>query len=127
MIQIQINPIGKPRMTKADAWKNRPCVLRYWEYKDELVKQCNQAGYELEEKIELVFFIPMPKSWSKKKRQSMYMQPHQQKPDWDNLSKAFCDSLTKDDSKVWKASIEKYWHYEGSIQIMTEVDQMEAV
>lgn len=127
MIIIDIDPIGKPRMTKADAWKKRPCVLRYWEFKDELVKQCKQAGYELEEKLDLVFFIPMPKSWSKKKRKVMNMQPHKQKPDWDNISKAFCDCLSKDDSKVWKASVEKYWSEKGEIHIFTEKDQMEAI
>lgn len=127
MIIIDIDPIGKPRMTKADAWKKRSCVLRYWEFKYELVKQCEEAGYELEEKLDLVFFIPMPKSWSKKKRKAMHMQPHKQKPDIDNLCKSFMDALASEDSKVWCITAQKYWSDRGSIEILTEKDQMEMI
>ena len=33
MKNIKITPVSKPRMTRADTWKKRPCVLKYWAYK----------------------------------------------------------------------------------------------
>ena len=31
-----ITPVPKPRMTRRDRWAKRPCVLRYWAFKDEV-------------------------------------------------------------------------------------------
>ena len=36
MITYPKTPLSKPRMTRADTWKKRPIVLRYWEYKDDI-------------------------------------------------------------------------------------------
>jgi len=46
-MKIKINPLPKPRMVKSDAWRKRPCVVKYWQYKDELKKQFK--GYKLGE------------------------------------------------------------------------------
>jgi Holliday junction resolvase RusA-like endonuclease len=66
--------------------------------------------------MRLEFFLPMPPSWSKKKRARMKGQPHRQKPDIDNLVKSFLDALLGDDSTVWHlAGQEKRWSEHGYI------------
>lgn len=114
---FNITPLAKPRMVKSDAWKQRPTVLRYWAFKDQLTLLANKAGYVVPDSaIHLIFIIPMPKSWSKKKREKMNYEPHQQKPDVDNLIKAFLDCLCKDDSYVWDIRGTKYWGEKGKIK-----------
>lgn len=80
-----INPVPKPRMTQRDAWKKRPVVVKYHAFCDEM--RANHFTLP-ESGAHLTFVIPMPKSWSKKKRIEMNGKPHQQRPDVDNLIKA---------------------------------------
>ena len=101
--------MGKPRMTRADSWKRRPVVLRYWRYKDELRRQAEAHGYTPGYELHIEFYIPCPKSWSKKKVAEMAGKPHQQKPDIDNLLKGFMDCLLDEDKKVWNIRASKYW------------------
>ena len=80
-----ITPMGKPRMTRADKWKKRPEVLRYRAFCDEVRLQ----GVDLPESgSHVTFILPMPASWSKKKRAELNGKPHQAKPDFDNMMKA---------------------------------------
>ena len=115
MLILAIDPMGKPRMTRADSWKKRPCVEKYWAFKDELRKQA--GAWNLPESFGVKFLMPMPKSWSKKKRIAMIGEPHQQKPDIDNLEKALLDAFLDDDSGVWRLHSEKRWAVEGQIMI----------
>ena len=109
-----ITPMGKPRMTRADTWKQRPCVMRYWAFKDE----CKLHGLVVPESgSHLVFILPMPKSWSKKKKLAMTGQSHQSKPDIDNILKAVLDAVYKDDSTVWNLQATKIWGDVGQIII----------
>lgn len=91
----EITPIGKPRMTQRDRWHKRPATAAYWAYKEQvrLLGIClPESGYHV------TFVIPMPKSWSKTKRAQYVGQPHQQKPDKDNLEKALLDAVFDEDS-----------------------------
>ena len=112
---LKVTPMGKPRMTQRDQWYKRARVDRYWEYKRKLKEQWE--GNELMETFWIVCYIPMPKSWSKKKREQMRGQPHRQKPDADNITKAFKDSLYKEDSIVWDERCTKFWAEEGAIEV----------
>ncbi len=123
---IDIIPMGAPRMTQRDKWftnpnhvdpkkRQRPVVTKYFDFKNSLVYQCKKIGFELGDTIDIVCLIPMPDSWSKKKKERMNGLPHKVKPDWDNVAKGIQDALKKSDSSVWKASIEKRWAYNGSI------------
>lgn len=107
-----ITPLGKPRMTQRDKWASRPAVLRYRVFCDE----CRLAEIMLGEfGASVTFVLPMPKSWSAKKRQAMDGKPHQQKPDIDNLLKALLDALFDDDSRIWNISATKIWGQAGHI------------
>lgn len=114
---FKIEPIPKVRMTRGDRWKQRSCVIRYWQYKAELEDLARSSGYVMGDTLNLRFYLSMPKSWSKRKRLEMNGKPHQVKPDTDNLLKAFQDCLSNEDSNVWKIQAEKYWSENGSIEI----------
>lgn len=66
----------------------------------------------------ITFILPMPKSWSRKKKSIMDGQGCTSKPDVDNLLKALLDALFLDDAHIWKISrLEKVWGYQGKIII----------
>lgn len=109
-----IIPLGKPRMTRADKWKKRPEVLRYRAFCDEVRLSkvtLPESGYHV------IFVLPMPPSWSKKKRALMDGEPHQQKPDKDNLEKALLDALFGEDSHIWDGRVTKIWGETGKMII----------
>lgn len=114
-IIFDITPIGKVRMVRSDTWSKRPAVAKYWLFKDQLNILARQKKYIIGNTLDIIFRLPMPDSWSKKKKNKMKGQPHDQKSDLDNLIKAFLDCLTDDDSKVYKIKSEKYWATTGSI------------
>lgn len=117
MIKLVIDPVPKPRMTKADAWKKRPCVLRYWAYKGELNSLLRKDRIDPVKQWSLLFIVPMPKSWPKKKQKEMLGMPHQNTPDRDNYDKGFWDALFEEDKEVWSAWPKKRWGKVGGIVI----------
>ncbi len=58
------------------------------------------------------FFIPMPKSWSKKKRNQLCFTPNQTHPDVSNMVKAAEDALFQQDMIIWDYRASKFW-YDG--------------
>ena len=119
-----IEPMGSPRMTRADAWKDRPVVLRYHKFRDEVNFAMKKVDVDWSKfhRLTVVFYIPMAKSWSMKKKVKMAGKPHQQKPDIDNLVKALLDSIFRggDDCKVWDINAMKLWTMgSGRIEITT--------
>ncbi len=122
MPRFQIDPVPKPRMTQSDKWRERPAVMRYWAFKDELQRQANEQGFTLPDRFGVIFYLPMPLSWSKRKRSQMLGKPHQQKPDNSNLLKALEDVLLPDDdSRIWFTIIKKVWALEGAIIIYPDM------
>ena len=119
---IDIVPVPKPRRTQRDRGKQRPVVKNYHAFCDELRlllplpmrrPMLDQAIHELD----LTFHIPMSASWSKKKRAELEGKPHQQKPDIDNLLKAWMDCLYRNDQVIWKVSVSKLWSVKGAIEV----------
>lgn len=113
-MRAAIDPVPKPRMTQRDKWKKRPPVLRYREFCD----QVREAGLMVpDDGAHITFYLPMPKSWSGKRRAEMNGAPHQQKPDVDNLVKALMDACLAEDQGVWDLRISKRWAESGAIEI----------
>jgi len=112
-------PIPAPRMTQRDRWKQRPAVLRYWAYRDTIRDKIGQIEAS---QLRLSFYLAFPKSYSSKKRQALAGQPHQQKPDADNLAKAVLDALFIDDAHVWSLQIEKHWEDQDGPRTIIEWD-----
>lgn len=114
-MHLSLTPVSKPRMTRSDKWKQRPCVVAYRKYKDDLKE--NIGEFKLGNALRLRFHLPMPASWSKKRRREMNGQPHQSTPDIDNLTKGILDALLKQDSHIYHTDAAKFWSDEGAIII----------
>ena len=112
---LKITPIGKPRMNHSDAWRKPPRVQRYWEYKDKL--RGMMRAEELPVPYLLLFVVPMPKSWSKRKKALMRFEVCESKPDKDNAEKAFLDALFDEDKQITDGRVAKIWGDEGEIRV----------
>ena len=92
-------------------------VRKYVRYKKDLSIVMRSQGIEnLPDEIEGITFylpIPNPEVGSKKikaEKLSRINNPHQQKPDIDNLIKPILDASGKDDSHIWKlGEVKKIW------------------
>lgn len=119
---LPVAPVAKPRMVHSDRWKKRPVVRRYFSF-------CNQLRAEAgpwqppASGMKIIFFVPMAKSWSKKKKRRMESQPHTQRPDLDNFIKAFLDALCDDDAHIWSLAAEKRWTQTGKGCIVIDYQQ----
>ena len=113
-----ILPVPKPRMTRQDKWKKRGCVMQYRAFADEV----RARGVRLPEAYHVVFILPMPKSWPKKKRVEMCGKPHQQTPDKDNMEKALLDALYGNDAHVWDGRCSKIWGRTGGLVVGSCID-----
>jgi Holliday junction resolvase RusA-like endonuclease len=118
MKKLKINPVAKPRMTRSDAWKKRTCVTKYWDFKKELIRLFGENEITIKDTLHIEFHIPMPESWSKKKKYEKQKDWHDQKPDIDNLIKAVLDAILSEDCKVHSVYARKFWAKEGSIVIL---------
>lgn len=108
--------MAKPRMTQSDKWNLRPPVVRYRAYCDHLrllagMWKVPSGG------ITVVFRIPMPRKWRKREREVRKGQPHQQKPDIDNLLKGFLDALCECDAHIYDVRAMKCWDERGAIEV----------
>jgi Holliday junction resolvase RusA-like endonuclease len=114
MKKYDIKPVPAPRMTQRDKWAKRPCVTRYFNFRDEVNStdlSINKGG------TIIIFDIEMPKSWSKKKRDEKRHQPHDQKPDIDNLCKSLLDALFIEDKEIYNIIPYKFWADKNAIHI----------
>jgi Holliday junction resolvase RusA-like endonuclease len=109
-------PRGKPRMTQRDVWKKRPRVVRYREYADNIRAAAGTLPPGDPLSILVVAWLPMPESWSLKKKQALNGHPARSKPDWDNIGKAVCDALLKEDKLLGGGTCWKFWCFRGSEQ-----------
>lgn len=67
---------------------------KYFKYKDDLREHGQKIGFIMpQDAFFMWFFMPMPKTWTKKKKRAMAFKLHKNKKDTDNLSKAIKDSL----------------------------------
>ena len=71
-VLIPITPVGKPRMTRRDKWMVRPCVKKYRDYSD--VLKLHAIHFQKSSSLFIRFEMPMPNSWSKKKKVKIYVR-----------------------------------------------------
>ncbi|HQB08132.1 MAG TPA: RusA family crossover junction endodeoxyribonuclease, partial [Rectinema sp.] len=109
-IIVPLIAMGKPRMTRRDKWLNPPrkpvAAYRDWSHKlrSFITNVPNNAV-----QLDWVAYLPMPKSWSKKKKEFMKGQAHRSKPDKDNIDKAIMDALFERDECIAFGSQSKRW------------------
>lgn len=122
--EFVLDPVARPRQTRADRYRNPPRapVAKYRGFCDHL--RALAGPWQMPDAMTIIFYIPMPASWSRKKKRAMDARPHQQTPDLDNLVKAALDALLKEDKTVWQVWAEKRWAYQGSIVIYDNQDEV---
>jgi len=113
---LNIPPCSKPRMTQRDRWKKRQCVLDFFAFRDRIKQEIKKINtFMIKEppfdwdNLTVIFLVPMPKSWSKKKKDLMVGKPMQQRPDIDNYLKGLFDATHEEDSSIWKVTASKIW------------------
>lgn len=121
---LNITPQSHLRATKGDSiffripreklrlsgLKRLKRLEKYNEYKINLLAEAKRRGFELSPAgMSITFYIPCPKSWSKKKKAAHHGSLHQSRPDIDNLAKAFFDSLVFEDKFVANVTLTKRW------------------
>jgi len=106
---IYVIPMGKPRMTQQDRWKKRAPVVRYHAFSDEVRRQTQDIDLGDPSEVSWKAYLPIPKSWSKKKKAELAGQKHRQRPDRDNIDKAILDSLFEEDCRVSGGRLDKFW------------------
>ena len=120
---FNIEPCPAPRMVNSDRWNPSKAASRYFGFRNHLRSLANIQGLDgLPCTLNtLIFHLPLPASWSKRKKDRMRNTPHQQTPDLDNLCKAFLDALCPRDSHIHCIeSMKKVWNDTGSIVLIID-------
>lgn len=114
MYVIPGNPIALPRARSSrrgfydPAYKAKTNLQ--WYFKETYP---NHPLYEAAISLEVTFYMPIPKSISKKKHQLLIGQPHTKTKDLDNNLKFLCDALNeilwKDDALIWSINAKKIY------------------
>ena len=114
-------PQGRPRVTRwgtFDPNKDSKNWIRL-----QIREQFNEK-LECPIEVEIMFFMPIPKSTSKKKQIMMMANEikHVKRSDLDNLYKLYTDCMTeivyKDDSQIHKCYIEKMYSDHPRVEIL---------
>lgn len=123
-ILLNITPQTHVRATQGDSIffripreKLRPAGLKrllrlekYNQYKIDLGAEAKRKKFTMPPAgASITFFIPVPPSWSKKKKKQYHGTFHQSTPDIDNLLKAFSDSLMAEDKQIAHLEVQKRW------------------
>lgn len=93
-VKMLKNGKTKTLRSKPNHVRTRRYLLKYMEYKDGLKYHAEKIGFIMpQDAFFMWFFMPMAKSWTKKKKREMAFKLHKNKKDTDNLSKAIKDAL----------------------------------
>lgn len=102
--------VGKPRQTRRDRWQQRPAVVQYRAFADELR---DLVGYvppgEFVVSVDWIAGFEPPRSWSKRLRAAAIGTLHRAKPDRDNIDKSILDALWSNDSGIAAGVTLKQW------------------
>jgi Holliday junction resolvase RusA-like endonuclease len=97
----RLRPAGLKRLLR---------IEKYNKYKIELSAEAKRKNFTFHPQgLSIHFFIPVPASWSKKKKKLHHLQYHTSTPDLSNLLKAFEDSLLAEDRHIAHYEVSKWW------------------
>lgn len=120
MIVCYGEPVGKPRMTRADRWRRRSCVMRYWEWTDRLreaAKTREKITLTKPTQLHVVAHLQIPAYWGASKRLAHRGTAHTAKPDGSNILKGIEDALFVNDQMLFASSIYKFWDDGGGPRV----------
>lgn len=118
-----IDPVAKARPRVAHGHAYTP--KRTQEYESSIALWTHHMKFNGAVSLDVSFIMPMPKSWSKKKRAAMNGKPHTARPDIDNLVKALMDGMIclKDDCTVYAVRADKKYGERGEVRIVASDDK----
>ncbi|EOB6961935.1 RusA family crossover junction endodeoxyribonuclease [Staphylococcus aureus] len=130
-IEIKFNevfnaPMGspRPRFRNTGRFVQTYMPTSYTKHKAYIQGQMPKLNLEHALKIELDFYFPLLKSWSKKKKNEMVGQYKVTKPDIDNLIKTVLDACNghvwKDDNQITEITSSKRYGLEPKIIMRVE-------
>lgn len=129
-IPMTLVPKDRPRGRVVTPRGKRPFVQMYTPAKTVKAEQFIAERFWIESglkdpfegpvTVQLVFHMPIPSSWSKKRQKEAVGQPHTSRPDLDNLVKTVLDALNgflyRDDSQICELVVRKeYQTTEGVV------------
>lgn len=122
---FSIVPMGAVRTTRRQQHVDKRAI-RYRDYKliianAALGQMRGMAKLTTALALKIVFIMPIPASWSKKKRWDALEKPHISTPDLDNLIKGCTDALNKvvwlDDKQIVSVDATKAYGFEPRIEL----------
>ena len=130
---LHIAPVakGRPKFSMRGgyprAYTPSETVIAEYEIKRHLVKEWKKQPLEGAIKTTVIFYMPIPKSTSKKRYKTILGEPHIKKPDKDNLEKLLNDAgngiIWKDDAQIWHSDIKKVYSNETKIYLEIEYER----
>jgi Holliday junction resolvase RusA-like endonuclease len=97
----RLRPAGLKRLLR---------IERYNNYKIALSAEAKRMRFSMQPQgMSIHFFLPVPRTWSKKQKKLHHFQYHTSRPDLDNLLKAFKDSLISEDKGIAHYEVSKWW------------------
>lgn len=127
VINLEPTPAPRARIARRKGAGGKTVAYypkKYRDFKAELERQLDKLELPMLEgpvKLEVDFFMPIPKSTPKKKRAELEGNWHIKRPDSDNLLKAVKDGLNQrlynDDSQVCWPIVRKIYSAEPRIEI----------
>ena len=118
-------PQGRPRFSQGRAYDPPKSKA----YKEVVVLTARRHFAEPLEgvlSVYITFFMPMPKSWSKAKKEQLSESLHSKRPDIDNLTKAILDGLNGvafvDDGQVAIINAKKVYSDKPSVYVEVMYD-----
>jgi len=95
-----------------------------WDAGAQKRSQSSERPLESPLHVGMRFHVPMPKSWSQKRKKEHFQKPCTSKPDVDNQVKFILDVLNgiaySDDKFVTRGWFEKVWDYTGKSEVFIE-------
>jgi len=83
---------------------------RYNNYKVNLLTEAKKKNFTIPAVgLSVTFYLPVPKSWSQKKKTAYHGTYHQSRIDIDNLTKGFFDALVAEDKYIANVTLTKRW------------------
>ena len=97
----RLRPAGLKRLLRLE---------RYNQYKIDLSAEAKRKNFVMPPVgASITFFIPVPPSWSNKKKKLHHGRFHQSTPDLNNLTKALEDGLLSEDKQMAHYELSKRW------------------
>tara|TARA_R110000868_G_scaffold184634_2_gene426274 strand:- start:445 stop:873 length:429 start_codon:yes stop_codon:yes gene_type:complete len=128
IIKIEIHgkpiPQQRPRLSKSGkAYNKQSKEKRFvqWQIKSEMTNRQISRRAQGPLSVSMIFHMPIPSSWSKKRSKSIIGKPHVIRPDIDNICKFYLDTMNQiiydDDGQIFELKCKKIYSDNPKVSI----------